>query len=174
MQNTAQLFFSVILHRVKTGNGDIINFRFGGSSPTFCNSASVIGKANNPLLRCKNYSVFWECFFLFTLTAIENHNMPASKVVHCRAVADGCKETDLVTAMKQFGKIKWVPVALCDLFVVCSGCPASWMWRPGVTAVSLGSWENVYCRRYLCSCAPVKAFFFRGYVPTENPRVGWP
>eukprot|EP00794_Sanderia_malayensis_P013887 gene13887-15335_t len=38
--------------------------------------------------------------------AIENHNMPPSKVLHCRAVADGCKETDIVAAMRQFGKIK--------------------------------------------------------------------
>eukprot|EP00795_Rhopilema_esculentum_P016045 gene16045-7391_t len=38
--------------------------------------------------------------------AIENHNMPPSRVVHCRAVADGCKETDIVAAMKQFGKIR--------------------------------------------------------------------
>eukprot|EP00111_Clytia_hemisphaerica_P022910 TCONS_00067462-protein len=36
----------------------------------------------------------------------DNHNMPPSKVVHCRAVADGCKETDLVQVMRPFGNIK--------------------------------------------------------------------
>lgn len=35
-----------------------------------------------------------------------SHNMPPSKVVHCRAVAEACKETDLVQAMKVFGDIK--------------------------------------------------------------------
>lgn len=32
--------------------------------------------------------------------------MPPSKVIHCRAVAKGCKETDLVEVMKIFGNIK--------------------------------------------------------------------
>lgn len=35
-----------------------------------------------------------------------SHSMPPSKVVHCRAVAEACKETDLVDAMKIFGNIK--------------------------------------------------------------------
>ncbi|XP_012563622.1 heterogeneous nuclear ribonucleoprotein L isoform X1 [Hydra vulgaris] len=39
-------------------------------------------------------------------TAFDNHNMPPSKVVHCRAVADGCKETDLVQIMRPFGSIR--------------------------------------------------------------------
>jgi len=36
----------------------------------------------------------------------DNHNMPPSKVIHCRAVADGCKETDLVQIMRPFGNIR--------------------------------------------------------------------
>ncbi|XP_057295132.1 heterogeneous nuclear ribonucleoprotein L-like isoform X1 [Hydractinia symbiolongicarpus] len=36
----------------------------------------------------------------------DNHNMPPSKVIHCRAVADGCKETDLVQVMRPFGSIR--------------------------------------------------------------------
>ena len=39
-------------------------------------------------------------------TGNKNHNMPPSKVIHCRAVAEGCKETDLVQVMKLFGNIK--------------------------------------------------------------------
>jgi len=36
----------------------------------------------------------------------DNHNMPPSKVIHCRAVADGCKETDLFQVMRPFGNIR--------------------------------------------------------------------
>ena len=45
---------------------------------------------------------------LCSLIGYDNHNMPPSKVVHCRAVADGCKETDLVQVMRPFGNIKYV------------------------------------------------------------------
>jgi len=36
----------------------------------------------------------------------DNHKMPPSKVIHCRAVADGCKETDLVQVMRPYGNIR--------------------------------------------------------------------
>ena len=39
-------------------------------------------------------------------TVNSNHNMPPSKVIHCRAVAAGCRETDLVQVMKLFGNVK--------------------------------------------------------------------
>lgn len=34
-----------------------------------------------------------------------HHNTPFSRVIHCRAVADGCKETDLISVLQPFGKI---------------------------------------------------------------------
>lgn len=34
-----------------------------------------------------------------------HHNTPPSRVIHCRAVADGCKETDLIGVLQPFGKI---------------------------------------------------------------------
>ena len=46
-----------------------------------------------------------------------NHNMPPSKVIHCRAVAEGCKETDLVEVMKLFGNVK----ALKLMPKICQG-----------------------------------------------------
>ena len=33
------------------------------------------------------------------------HDTPPSKVIHCRAVADGTKETDLISVLQPFGKI---------------------------------------------------------------------
>lgn len=48
-------------------------------------------------------------FYLFLLClGYDNHNMPPSKVIHCRAVADGCKETDLVQVMRPFGNIRYL------------------------------------------------------------------
>ncbi|XP_073258090.1 heterogeneous nuclear ribonucleoprotein L-like [Porites lutea] len=37
-----------------------------------------------------------------------HHNTPPSRVIHCRAVADGCKETDLIGVLQPFGKITYV------------------------------------------------------------------
>ena len=51
----------------------------------------------------KNYSIN---LYDFAISGYDNHNMPPSKVIHCRAVADGCKETDLVQVMKPFGGIR--------------------------------------------------------------------
>ncbi|XP_031557317.1 heterogeneous nuclear ribonucleoprotein L-like isoform X2 [Actinia tenebrosa] len=39
---------------------------------------------------------------------IAHHNTPPSRVIHCRAVADGCKETDLIQVLQPFGKITYV------------------------------------------------------------------
>lgn len=40
-----------------------------------------------------------------TLNSTAHHNTPPSRVIHCRAVADGCKETDLINVLQPFGKI---------------------------------------------------------------------
>ena len=42
------------------------------------------------------------------LNSTAHHNTPPSRVIHCRAVADGCKETDLISVLQPFGKITWV------------------------------------------------------------------
>lgn len=39
------------------------------------------------------------------LTSTAHHHTPPSRVIHCRAVADGCKETDLISVLQPFGKI---------------------------------------------------------------------
>ncbi|XP_046839506.1 heterogeneous nuclear ribonucleoprotein L-like isoform X3 [Xenia sp. Carnegie-2017] len=36
------------------------------------------------------------------------HDTPPSRVIHCRAVADGTKETDLISVLQPFGKITYV------------------------------------------------------------------
>ncbi|XP_028396693.1 heterogeneous nuclear ribonucleoprotein L-like isoform X2 [Dendronephthya gigantea] len=36
------------------------------------------------------------------------HDTPPSRVIHCRAVADGTKETDLIGVLQPFGKITYV------------------------------------------------------------------
>ncbi|RMX41638.1 hypothetical protein pdam_00008905 [Pocillopora damicornis] len=43
-----------------------------------------------------------------TLNSTAHHNTPPSRVIHCRAVADGCKETDLINVLQPFGKITYV------------------------------------------------------------------
>ena len=40
-----------------------------------------------------------------SLNSTAHHNTPPSRVIHCRAVADGCKETDLINVLQPFGKI---------------------------------------------------------------------
>ncbi|XP_068681115.1 heterogeneous nuclear ribonucleoprotein L-like [Montipora capricornis] len=42
------------------------------------------------------------------LNSTAHHNTPPSRVIHCRAVADGCKETDLISVLQPFGKITYV------------------------------------------------------------------
>ncbi|KAL9981637.1 hypothetical protein ACROYT_G010369 [Oculina patagonica] len=42
------------------------------------------------------------------LNSTAHHNTPPSRVIHCRAVADGCKETDLINVLQPFGKITYV------------------------------------------------------------------
>jgi len=37
--------------------------------------------------------------------SVAHHHTPPSRVIHCRAVADGCKETDLIQVLQPFGKI---------------------------------------------------------------------
>ena len=36
----------------------------------------------------------------------DKHDIPHSKVIHCRAVPDGCRESDVVNAMRVFGNVQ--------------------------------------------------------------------
>ena len=45
------------------------------------------------------------CSYQVTSNSPAHHSTPPSCVIHCRAVADGCKETDLITVLQPFGKI---------------------------------------------------------------------
>lgn len=46
--------------------------------------------------------------FTGSSNSVAHHHTPPSRVIHCRAVADGCKETDLIQVLQPFGKITWV------------------------------------------------------------------
>ncbi|XP_032231297.2 heterogeneous nuclear ribonucleoprotein L-like isoform X2 [Nematostella vectensis] len=46
--------------------------------------------------------------FPLSTSNVAHHNTPPSRVIHCRAVADGCKETDLIQVLQPFGTITYV------------------------------------------------------------------
>jgi len=59
---------------------------------------AAVPRATTPPLALSNTDVAYE--------NNPNHNTSPSKVVHCRAVAVGCHETDLIEVLKLFGNIK--------------------------------------------------------------------
>ena len=44
---------------------------------------------------------------------MDPHNAPPSRVIHARAVPDGCTHTLLINSLSQFGRIRYVIITVC-------------------------------------------------------------